>query len=92
MDHPQPYSDTDPRAMEVWLDVQRRMSPGEKIAAVLDASALVLEMYAIGVRAQFPNASEREVLLRVGSRHLSRELMIRAYGWDPEADASSGSV
>src|SRR5205823_12903876 len=30
--HAPPYSDTDPKAMEVWLDLQRRMSPGEKLA------------------------------------------------------------
>jgi len=90
MDHPQPYSDTDPRAMEVWLDLQRRMRPGDKIAAVLAASRLVLQLYEAGVRLQYPQASEREVFLRTASRHLSRELMIRAYGWDPQLHEDSG--
>jgi hypothetical protein len=84
MEHPQPYSDTDPRAMEVWIDLQRRMPAGEKIASVLSASHLVLRMYEAGVRLQYPEASEREIFLRTAARHLSRDLMIRAYGWDPQ--------
>ena len=84
MPHPPEFQDTDPRAMEVWLSLQRNMAPGEKLIAVLDASALVLNMYEAGVRLQRPDASDREVLLRTAARHLSRDLMIRAYGWDPE--------
>jgi len=33
-----------------------------------------------------PEASDREVFLRVAARHLPRDLMIRAYQWDPEID------
>lgn len=84
MPYPPEFADTDPRAMEAWLSLQRNMAPGDKLIAVLDASALVLSMYEAGVRLQYPNASEREVLLRTAARHLSRDLMIRAYGWDPE--------
>ena len=36
------------------------------------------------IRRDYPNASDREVFLRVASRHLDRETMIAAYGWDPE--------
>jgi hypothetical protein len=31
----------------------------------------------------YPQASEREVFLRVAARRLDRDSMIRAYGWDP---------
>jgi hypothetical protein len=37
-----------------------------------------------------PQASDREVFLRVAARHLPRELMIRAYSWDPEIDGDAG--
>ena len=84
MPHPPEFQDTDPRAMEVWLSLQRNMARGQKLIAVLDASALVLSTYEAGVRLQRPDASDREVLLRTAARHLSRDLMIRAYGWDPE--------
>lgn len=80
--HPEEYTDTDPKAMEVWIDLQRKMSPGDKIGAVLGASQLVLQAYEMGVRRLFPNASDEEVTRRVAARHLSRELVIKAYGWD----------
>jgi len=75
--------------MEVWLDLQRRMPPGDKIAAVLGASQFVLQIYEAGVRLQYPDAGEREVFLRTAARHLSRDLMIRAYGWDPQLHEDS---
>lgn len=37
-----------------------------------------------GVRANHPEASEREIFLRAAALRLPRDLMIRAYGWDPE--------
>jgi hypothetical protein len=77
-------TDTDPRVTEVLLERLRAMEPGEKLAATLGASQLVLQMYEMGVRRSHPAADDREVLLRVAARHLSRDLMIRAYGWDPE--------
>ena len=36
MTHPEEFTDTDPRAMEVWLDLQRRMPAGEKLAVAVD--------------------------------------------------------
>jgi hypothetical protein len=90
VEHPRPYADTDPKAMEVWLNLQRKMPPGEKIAAALAAGRFVLQMYEAGVRRLYPDADEREVFLRTAARHLSRDLMIRAYGWDPEANENAG--
>lgn len=85
-----PISDTDPRAMEVLIDLQRRMPAMDKVAAVLNGTRLVLQMYEMGVRRLYPNASDHEVLLRVAARHLPRDLMIRAYGWDPEGGSEPG--
>jgi hypothetical protein len=90
VEHPLPYRDTDPRAMEVWLDLQRKMPAGDKIAAVLAASRFVLQMYEAGVRSQHPHADDREVFLRTAARHLSRDLMIQVYGWDPQQHEDSG--
>jgi len=86
--HPPEFTDTDPRAMEVWLDLLRKMTPGEKIAAVLNSAQFVLQMYEMGVRRLHPTASDAEVRARVAARHLPRDLVIRAYGWDPEADVN----
>lgn len=56
----------------------------------LDLSELAIRMSEAGVRAQFPEASEREVFLRAAARRLPRDLMIRAYGWDPDEHAHAG--
>jgi hypothetical protein len=93
MEHPQPYSDTDPRAMEVWLDLLRRMPPGEKIESVFSLNRMAIQFSEAGVRMAYPNADGREVFLRAASRRLSRDLMIRVYGWDPGTDEdSSGRI
>jgi hypothetical protein len=86
--HPPEFSDTDPQAMEVWLDLLRRMTPGEKLAATLNLSAFALQMSEAGVRSLHPLASDREVFLRAAARRLPRDLMIRVYGWDPESDVN----
>ena len=90
MEHPPPYADTDPRAFAAWVEIQRRMTPGEKLAATLAASAFVMRLQEDGVRRLYPEASGREVFLRAAARRLDRETMIRAYGWDPEEHADSG--
>jgi hypothetical protein len=84
------FTDTDPRALEVWLSLQRRMPLGDKLLAVLEASRFLLQMYEAGVRLDHPRASEREIFLRTAARHLDRNLMIRAYGWDPGLDDNPG--
>lgn len=92
MEPPLP-GDTDPATLKVWLEIQRRMTPAEKLHLVLESSVLLLQMYEAGVRLHYPHAADREVFLRVAARHLDRETMIRAYGWDPEgADLVDGSA
>lgn len=90
MKHPEPYSDTDPKAMEVWLDLLRKKPAGEKMGTVFALSEMAIEFSKAGVRMDFPHAEEREVFLRAASRRLTREQMIQAYGWDPEANVSTG--
>ncbi len=83
MQHPRPYSDTDPAAMAVWLDLLRKKSDSEKIAAVFELIDFAREMAQIGVRSRYPNAGDREIFLRTAALYLSRDEMIRAYHWDP---------
>jgi predicted RNA-binding Zn ribbon-like protein len=85
--HPPEFTDTDPRALEVWRNLLRSKTPGERLMMALQLSEMAIRMSEAGVRTQYPNASEREVFLRAAARRLPRDLMIRAYGWDPESDA-----
>lgn len=70
--------------MAFWLDLMRRTPVDRKIYNALSASQFVLQMYELGVRAQYPHADDREVRCRVAARHLPRELVTKAYGWDPQ--------
>jgi hypothetical protein len=87
--HPPDYTDTDPRAMEVWLELLRRMPPGDRLGTALQLSGFALQMGEAGVRSRYPEAEDREILVRVAASYLPRELMISAYGWDPEADVNT---
>jgi hypothetical protein len=87
--HPTEFSDTDPRVMEVWTELLRRKTPGERIAIAFELSEFAIRMSESGVRARYPDASEREVFLRAAALRLPRELMLRAYGWDPDRPFNS---
>ena len=90
MRHSEPYSDTDPEAMAVWVNLLRKQSAAEKIAAVFELTALAWDMAEREVRSRYANAGEREVFLRTAALHLSREEMIRAYQWDPQEHDQPG--
>jgi len=51
---------------------------------MLQLSRSVFENAQRAERKRHPEISEREAFLRTAARHLDRETMIRAYGWDPE--------
>lgn len=77
------YSDTDPKALEVFLGLQRAMSAAAKLDLTLELSEIVMRLSEAGVRSQYPDADDREVFLRTAARRLDRDTMIRVYGWDP---------
>ena len=77
--------DTSPEALKVFYAIQRRRTGEQKLGDAFDLSEGLFEMAKQGVRMRYPNAPEREVLLRAVATRLPRELMIRAYRWDPLA-------
>ena len=76
--------DTDPKALEFFYEIQRRRTPEQKLTDVFALSEGLFAATKAGVRFRYPGADEREVFLRAVAMRLPRELMIRAYGWDPE--------
>jgi len=75
--------DTSPEALAAFYDIQRRRPPELKLADAFDLSQGLFELVKAGIRTRHPSADEREVFLRAVATRLPRELMIRAYGWDP---------
>jgi hypothetical protein len=60
----------------------RRMTPAQKLARCGDLSSAVRQLAATRVRAEHPEASEREVVLRVAALLYPADLMKRAVGWE----------
>lgn len=75
-------NDTHPKIKALLLDGYRKMSPSQKLARVGALTRAVQELALLDVRRRHPNADSREQALRVASRWLDPELMIRAFGWD----------
>ena len=80
------FSDTDPKALELFLDLQRRMTASERILNVFRANELIRAMAEADVRRLYPLADDREVFLPIAGRHLDRDTMARVYGWAPRND------
>jgi hypothetical protein len=72
------------RQIEAW----RRMSTAEKAALVSGLTNAALEMTKAGLRDRYPEASERELFLRLAVLTLGTDLADRAYPdarWLPES-------
>jgi hypothetical protein len=81
------YSDTDPKALKVFLELHRAMTPARKLQSVFEQIELLRGMTEALERQRNPNASDREIFLRVTARRLDRETMLRVYGWRPDRTA-----
>jgi hypothetical protein len=44
------------------------------------------ELAVAGIRLRHPNASEREIRMRLAALWIDQELMIRVFGWDPKSE------
>ena len=78
------FRDTDPRALEVFLDLQRKMTVSDKVQAIFGSMETLWNLSEAGVRSLYPQADDGEIFLRTAARRLDRETMIRVYGWDPQ--------
>jgi hypothetical protein len=89
MSHPPPgyrtqSPDTSYEAEQVQFEILRRMGPEGRAALMQSLNRAVLRLARAGIRARHPDASEREIFLRMAALRLDRDMMIRVYGWDPE--------
>jgi hypothetical protein len=73
-------SDTTPEAWRIFLELQRRMPPEEKLRRTLELSAAMRHNAEAGLRERYPNASDREIFLRLARLTLGAELFERVYG------------
>jgi hypothetical protein len=87
MDLPPPMGvlaqrDTDPAIETLLVEGYRKMSPAQKLERVRALTRAVQELALSDIRRRHPDAGEREQALRLASRSIEPELMLRAFGWD----------
>jgi hypothetical protein len=77
-------SDTPFVVEQRMLDHWRTATPTEKAARMFGMATMVNELARAELRSRYPGATPREIDLRLRSRTLDRDTMIRAFDWDPE--------
>jgi hypothetical protein len=79
-------NDTHPKIDALLIEGYRRMTPAQKLERVRGLTRAVQELALLDVRRRHPKADAREQELRVASRWIEPDLMLRAFGWDVGAE------
>jgi hypothetical protein len=78
--------DTTPDAQRKQVELLRRLSPSQKLSLAFALTDTMRELILADLRHRFPRADEAEIRRRFIARVLSREDVIRAYGFDPKTE------
>ena len=73
------FLDTDEKTEQVLLELVRDMPDWKKLEQVASLTKTVRELALIGLKDQYPNASENELWLRFASLVLGHEVAERAF-------------
>ena len=78
--------DTPPEIEKIIIEGYRKMSAAQKLKIMQDLirAAQLLELSEI--KRRYPNAVNRELQLRLASRWIEPELMLKAFGWDQKIE------
>jgi hypothetical protein len=79
-----PISGFLPGDEEARIERYRRMSFGEKLECISEFNRLEDERRRADIRVRYGAISEREMPLRLAAPRLGWELMMKAFGWDPD--------
>ena len=74
--------DTHPRVKAMLLHGYRRMTPTQKMERVCAMTHAVRALALVDIRRRHPKATAHEQALRLASRCLDPETMLRVFGWD----------
>ena len=72
--------DTSPEAWKVQMDLIRAMAPEVRLQRCFELSAMVESFAEARLRQRYPEASDREIFLRLAHRKLGAELYSKVYG------------
>ncbi len=86
MDKEPLFNDTGEDAERLLIELARATPVWKKFQQVANATEACRAFAMAGIRSRHPDASEKELKLRLAALSLDRETMIRVYGWDPEVE------
>jgi len=81
-------SDTSPEAQQVMYELLRNVPAGKKIELTFELIQTARLLVLAGLRQRFSKADNHELRRRLISKLLPRDLVIDAYGFDPDVDLS----
>jgi len=82
-----PFSpDTTPDAQRMQIELMRRLSPAQKLSLAFALTDTMRDLIRADLQQRFPYADATEIRRRFIARVLPREDVIRAYGFDPQAE------
>jgi len=79
-------SDTSPDAQRKQYELMRQLSPSQKLLLAFELTEAMRNLVLADLHQRFPQADATEIRRRFIARVLSREDVIRAYGFDPKAE------
>jgi hypothetical protein len=78
--------DTTPDAQRMHYELMRKLSPEQRLSMAFALTDATRTMILADLRYRFPQANDDEIRRRFIARVLSRDDVIRAYGFDPKAE------
>lgn len=78
--------DTSPEAQRMHFQLMRRLPGWKRLRLAFELTQATREMVLADIRQRFAEASEEEIRRRFIARVLSREDVIRAFGFDPKQE------
>lgn len=75
--------DTTPEAQQMQFELLRRMPIRRRLALTCELIQTARKLMMADLRRRFPQASEEELRRRLIARLLTRDEVIRVYGFDP---------
>jgi len=79
-------TDTTPEAQQMHFALMRRLPDWKRLTLALELTQATRQLVMADIRSSFPSASNEELRRRFIARVLSREEVIRAYGFDPREE------
>lgn len=85
------FLDTDEGTERALLELARGMPAWRKLQIVESLTTMARELAMLGLRGRYPDASERELRVRLAGLIFDRNTAERLYGWWPTGENTDGS-